>query len=107
MDLSDGLSTDLRHLCDESGTGAVVHAALIPLHPSVSNLQLKAALQLALHGGEDYELLFTARPVTRVPRQIAGVQVTRIGEMTGDTRILLEQGGKLKPLTPAGWEHRL
>jgi thiamine-monophosphate kinase len=107
MDVSDGLSTDLRHLCEESGTGAVVHAAALPLHPLLSQLQPKEALQLALHGGEDYELLFTARSGKRVPPRIAGVRLTRIGEMTSGTHILLERGGKLKPLRPGGWEHRL
>ena len=107
MDVSDGISTDLRHLCDESGTGAVIHAAALPLHPLLSNLQPQQALKFALHGGEDYELLFTVRPGVRVPRQIAGVPLTRIGEMTEGNRILLEQRGKLKPLKAGGWEHRL
>ena len=57
MDVSDGLSTDLRHLCDESRIGAVVYAAALPLHPLAGALQAKEALHLALHGGEDYELL--------------------------------------------------
>src|SRR5579863_9181982 len=55
IDLSDGLSTDLNHLCAESGVAAVVDASSLPLHPG-------ATLQQALHGGEDYELLFTSRP---------------------------------------------
>jgi thiamine-monophosphate kinase len=107
MDVSDGISTDLRHLCEESGTGAVVQAAALPLHPLLSDSKPMGAIKLALHGGEDYELLFTVRPGARVPRQIAGVPLTRIGEMTSDRRILLEQNGKLKPLKAEGWEHRL
>ncbi len=107
MDLSDGLSTDLRHLCDESGTGAVVHAADLPLHPLLSGLEPRHALKLALHGGEDYELLFTAPPSVRVPRNIAGVRITRVGEMTSGNGIRIEQEGKLKPLKPGGWEHWL
>jgi thiamine-monophosphate kinase len=107
MDVSDGISTDLRHLCEESGTGAIVQAAALPLHPLLSDLKPREAIKLALQGGEDYELLFTVRPGTRVPRQIAGVPLTRIGEMTSDRRILLEQNGKLKPLKAEGWEHRL
>ena len=107
MDVSDGISTDLRHLCEESGAGAVIHAAALPLHPLLSGLKPLEALKLALHGGEDYELLFTVRPGTRVPRQIAGVPLTLIGEMTLAKSILLERNGKLMPLKPGGWEHRL
>jgi thiamine-monophosphate kinase len=66
IDLSDGLSTDLAHLCDESGVAAEVDAAALPIHPA-------ATLAQALDGGEDYELLFTAPPTARLPRTIAGV----------------------------------
>jgi thiamine-monophosphate kinase len=102
IDLSDGLSTDLAHLCQESGVAAEVDAALVPIHPA-------ATLTQALHGGEDYELLFTAPPAARLPRRIAGVAVTRIGRIVkprpGQPAITLltEQGAQ--PLEPQGWEH--
>jgi len=102
MDLSDGLSTDLTHLCDESGVAAEIDVASLPLGKG-------ATLEMALHGGEDYELLFTAPRTTKLPRTIAGVAITPIGRMISPKRkqprvILLTQTGS-QPLEPHGWEH--
>jgi len=102
IDLSDGLSTDLAHLCEESGVAAEVYAGLLPLASG-------ASLAQALHGGEDYELLFTAPAATRLPRSIAGVSVTRIGRIAKPRQsqptitLLSDQGAK--PLDQRGWEH--
>jgi thiamine-monophosphate kinase len=102
LDLSDGLSTDLAHLCEESGVAAEVDASLLPL-------ALGATLAEALHGGEDYELLFTAPAHFRLPRVIAGVKITLIGRMVkvraGRPLITLitEQGRQ--PLNAHGWQH--
>ena len=102
MDISDGLSTDLAHLCAESGVAAEVDAALVPIHPA-------ATLDQALHGGEEYELLFTAPSTERFPRAIAGVPVTRIGRIVRKhanqlpITLVTEQGPQL--LKPRGWEH--
>ena len=74
IDTSDGLSTDLAHICEESGVGAELDAALIP-RAKVGKPAHEVELDLALHGGEDYELLFTARPGRRIPAQIGGVAV--------------------------------
>jgi thiamine-monophosphate kinase len=112
LDLSDGLSTDLNHLCEESGVAAKVDAAALPVHRYATGMG--ATLQQALHGGEDYELLFTARPGAKVPRSIAGVPVTDIGRVVrrraGQPRVSLitAQGTTAKgaqPLEPRGWEH--
>jgi thiamine-monophosphate kinase len=102
LDLSDGLSTDLTHLCEESGVSAEVDAGALPLHAG-------ATLQQALHGGEDYELLFTAHAGARMPRSIAGVPVTRIGRMVKarakEPQMTLISGDGSEPLQPHGWEH--
>jgi thiamine-monophosphate kinase len=105
IDLSDGLSTDLHHLCDESGVGAIVDASLLPIHPLA--LASASPPNEALNGGEDYELLFTAGATARVPKQIGGIAITRIGRITRGRDIFLQQQGKNKPLLAAGWEHRI
>lgn len=103
IDLSDGLSTDLAHICAESRVAAEVEAARLPVHPG-------ANLDQALNGGEDYELLFTARPNARVPRAISGVRITRIGRIVafrgrGRHRVMLLTDAGSQPLAPRGWEH--
>jgi thiamine-monophosphate kinase len=104
IDVSDGLSTDVAHLCAESGCGALIEEAAVPVHALAASR--KDAMQLALHGGEDYELLFTARPSARVPRRIAGVPVTKIGMMvTGRAVKLVDAKGKKSVLKAKGWEH--
>jgi thiamine-monophosphate kinase len=102
IDISDGLSTDLTHLCEDSQVAAEVDAALLPVHPAATLLQ-------ALNGGEDYELLFTAPPSARLPRKIAGVPITLIGRILPArpnrpaVTLLTPQGRE--PLNPQGWEH--
>ena len=81
IDTSDGLSTDLAHLCEESKVGAELESVLIP-RASVGRPAREVDLDLALHGGEDYELLFTARPRKRIPSHLAGVALTHIGNIT-------------------------
>lgn len=105
IDTSDGLSTDLAHICEESGVGAEIRAALIP-RARVRRPTRKVDLDLALHGGEDYELLFTARPGRRIPKQIAGVAITEIGRIVRGNRIFLEDESRaVFKLQPRGWEH--
>jgi thiamine-monophosphate kinase len=106
IDLSDGLSTDLTHLCRESGVGAEVSPAALPIHPLAAAAGPAPALDFALNGGEDYELLFTAPPTARVPRSAAGVRITRIGRLVrGGAVTLLEGSGRRRKLEPGGWEH--
>ncbi len=108
IDVSDGLSTDLTHLCKESGVAAVIRTGALPIHALAAGA--KEVMDLALHGGEDYELLFTAPPGARVPRVGAGVPVCEIGEIRlrrGKRRqIVLETSdGKQARLELRGWEH--
>jgi thiamine-monophosphate kinase len=113
IDLSDGLSTDLAHICDESKAGTKIFSSAIPRAFSEKSGKSKktgeanqVSLALALHGGEDYELLFTTSPRTRVPKQIAGVPITRIGEITrGKGILLVDENNKTSKLKPQGWEH--
>jgi thiamine-monophosphate kinase len=106
IDLSDGLSTDLAHLCRESGVGAEVSAASLPIHPLAMREQPDRAVDLALHGGEDYELLFAAPATVRMPRRMAGVAITRIGTLVrGKSISLVDSAGRRSPLLPGGWEH--
>jgi len=102
IDVSDGLSTDLAHICEESGVGALVNEHSIP-RPVVAG---GGALHFALHGGDDYELLFTAPRSARVPEKIAGVRVTRIGEVVKKKGMwLVDSHGQQKPLQARGWQH--
>ena len=111
IDISDGLSSDLNHLCSESKVGALIHSSLIPIDEQVIELCGRRALdplQLALHGGEDFELLFTVRPdaVSRLPRRVDGVGVTHIGEVLELTEgVKISEGSRTWELTPGGWKH--
>lgn len=110
MDLSDGLSSDLPRLCEASGVAAEVHAALLPRHALTGELGEGPATEAALHGGEDYELLFTVAAGSRLPRRIAGVPVTEIGRMVARRRgrplvTRIEADGRRVALRAGGWEH--
>ncbi len=105
IDTSDGLSTDLAHLCKESGVGAELDASLIP-RAKVGKPSKKVDIDLALHGGEDYELLFTVPAGKRIPAQIAGVALTEIGHITRRPKVFLRtQSNKVHELGPEGWQH--
>jgi thiamine-monophosphate kinase len=106
IDLSDGLSTDLAHLCRESGVGADVQLDALPIHPLAAHATPERAVGLALHGGEDYELLFAAPSTVRMPRSVAGVRIMRIGELVrGGAIVVVDSAGRRRPLKPGGWEH--
>jgi thiamine-monophosphate kinase len=103
IDLSDGLSTDLEHICQESHVGAEIEAEAIP-RAQMGPGKKRVALELALHGGDDYELLFTS--AAAIPAQVAGVRVTRIGRTVPTAGMrLIGTDGKPQPLQAAGWEH--
>jgi len=107
IDTSDGLSTDLAHICEISGVGAELQAESIP-RARAGKPSREVDLQFALHGGEDYELMFTAPRHKRVPSRIAGVAITQIGHITsarGSRIFLMNRDGVGYELKPQGWEH--
>lgn len=102
LDISDGLSRDVRHICGQSGVGALIDAAAVPIHPDAVALARRSGrdpLEHALHDGEDHELLFTT---ARTP-----CLGQRIGTIRADRSILLNRKGTAVPLEPKGWEHAL
>jgi thiamine-monophosphate kinase len=112
IDLSDGLSTDLNHLCTASNVAAELDIALLPAHPLTASLTDAQQITNILHGGEDYELLFTAAPATRIPRSISGVPITQIGRILPwnprrkrSSRMTIVTGNDRFTLQPQGWEH--
>ena len=111
IDLSDGLSSDLNRICAASNAGALIDASLLPVDDRVTELCGRRALdplQLALHGGEDFELLFTVKPeqVARLPRRVDGVEITSIGQITAASEgIKISEGTRTWDLKPAGWKH--
>jgi thiamine-monophosphate kinase len=111
IDISDGLSSDLNHLCSASNVGALIDSALLPIDSQVVELCGRRALdplQLALHGGEDFELLFTVRPgdVARLPRRVDGTPITRIGEINSlDQGVNISERSRIWELHPGGWKH--
>jgi thiamine-monophosphate kinase len=107
IDVSDGLSVDLAHLCDESGVGAEVELGRIPLSGALRRFR-KNPLPLAINGGEDFELLFTVRPrnVPRLKRLGPRFKVTAIGRITAGKRIVtVDSAGRKRPLAIRGYEH--
>jgi thiamine-monophosphate kinase len=105
IDLSDGLSTDLGHICEESEVGAEIHAERVP-RAMIGKPAREVDLKFALHGGEDYELLFTVTGNKRVPAEIGGVAITQIGHLTrGKNLVLMNSEGVGVKLRPQGWEH--
>jgi len=102
IDISDGLSTDLDHICEESHVGVELQAEAVPCSASGRG-KTRVTLEFALHGGEDYELLFTSP--RRVPAQIEGVSVTRIGRVAASLGMRLSGAGSSRSLKAGGWEH--
>lgn len=111
IDVSDGLSTDLHHLCRASRVGAVIEADCIPLpgiSPKVGSWVERPLLDYGLNGGEDYELLFTVprRSQHQVPARLDGLGIHEIGRITDESGTCwLRERGSLKPLSPGGFDH--
>ncbi len=113
MDVSDGLAKDLSRLCAESGVGARVELARVPVAPALrpaAELLGFDPLELALSGGEDYELLATI-DVTNLElarRELDerfGVTLTDVGVIIEDGLVAVDPGGATVPLEPRGWDH--
>lgn len=102
IDISDGLSTELSHICEESQVGAWIFQPAIPVAPG-------ATLRDALHGGDEYELLFTAPPGKHdhIPDRIAGVAVHWLGTITKARGMWLVAPSmkSRQELKPEGWQH--
>jgi thiamine-monophosphate kinase len=110
IDVSDGLSTDLGHLCESSGVGARIWEGLVPaLQLTASRVALRVSpFELALHGGEDYQLLFTVAPrkVCLIPRKYRGLSLHRIGEVRASKKLILVRAdGRQENLRLAGYDH--
>jgi thiamine-monophosphate kinase len=108
MDLSDGLSSDLPRLCTASNVGARIAEASVPcVRLAEPDAKKFDPLFLALHGGDDYELLFTVAPkhAASIPRKIAGVNLTRIGEITAQRNVvvLIDRANHRLSLPARGW----
>jgi thiamine-monophosphate kinase len=109
IDISDGLASEIFHICKQSGTGAYIEEAKVPIHPDAEELALEFKINpitCALNGGEDYELLFTIDPsdlelVKTMP------DIFLIGDILepGEGITLHTTGGKIVPLEAQGWKH--
>lgn len=115
IDLSDGLSSDMGHICTKSGVGVRLLADLLPIDPSVERVAEKTGRNprsFALEGGEDYELCLTvprdaAEEVAAAVTEATGTTVTVVGEIVPqkEGRLLVLPDGEEVPLEATGWEH--
>src|ERR1700680_801617 len=104
MDVSDGLSSDLQRLCSASGVGARIDSCKLPLLHGVS---AGFAEELALHGGDDYELLFAVSPrkARAIPAKFHNLRLTQIGKITTERGAqILRRNGSVELLRAAGWD---
>ncbi|MEW6142016.1 MAG: thiamine-phosphate kinase [Chloroflexota bacterium] len=109
IDISDGLVGDLAHVCQKSGVSAVVRLEKLPVHSRLRSVFPADYLDMALYGGEDYELLFTAKPrVMLLVKRKLKCPVTIIGEVVPKHRdmvTVVDASGKPVPYGLGGWEH--
>lgn len=116
IDLSDGLSSDLFHVCESSKVGAKIYAEKIPVESGISDFKFqiskienqKLKLTFALNGGEDFELLFTVNPKIffQLEKHLENYKISRIGEITANAEIIeLVTGKKIEILQPKGFRH--
>jgi thiamine-monophosphate kinase len=105
IDVSDGVSSDLAHICDMSGTGAVIYADKLPVEDGVADVfkTHDAALNAALNGGEDFVLLFTADDSAAGLDEVGAIRIGEITSKPGELSIVTN--GDNEKLTPAGFTH--
>jgi thiamine-monophosphate kinase len=110
IDISDGLASDLKHICDEGGCGAVLRAEAVPISAAARQIKdERTPLEHALVDGEDFELLFAVSPgdgrklVAAQPTP--GITLTHVGECIAEPGLFLEEGGKRSVLKPMGYVH--
>jgi len=107
IDVSDGLSVDLAHLCEESGCGAEIQMKKLPLSKELRFWQRKA-YDFALHGGEDFQLLFSIpqKKINTLSRLKKKYRITFIGRIIkGKGVYVIDQKGEKKPLEIKGYQH--
>jgi thiamine-monophosphate kinase len=114
IDVSDGLSSDLGHIVEESRVGARVYAAKLPISGNLNYFCRRfgrSPLDYALSGGEDYTLLLTAaadraEAIAAAFQTAFGRPLAAIGEITDTARMeLVDEAGKITPIAPTGWDH--
>ena len=105
IDVSDGLTSDLQHVCEASGVGATLDAELVPIAPdTLGIMRFDEAFDAAINGGEDYELLFTAAESDL--GALANVPVTQIGKITSEPgKLEIRRNGTAEILIPSGFRH--
>lgn len=108
IDVSDGLSSDLHHLCEASNCGAEIEKERIPVFPDLQTFAVKLGIDArdaVLNGGEEYALLFTSSlPESQMSARV-GRPVYAVGRMTKDRGVVLKEDGVARPLTAGGWDH--
>jgi thiamine-monophosphate kinase len=108
IDVSDGLSSDLHHLCDASNCGAEIEKERIPVFPDLLSFGARFGINVrdaVLHGGEEYALLFTSTlPESQLSARV-GRPVYAIGRMTKARDVILKDDGVSRPLDARGWDH--
>lgn len=113
IDISDGLSSDIGHIARASGVGARIDRGRVPVHPDAEQIGVELeidGLEWALHGGEEFEVLFTAPPgsveaeASTFERRF-DLRLTRIGTIVPEPGVSLTDGDREWPLEPRGWDH--
>ena len=108
IDVSDGLSSDLHHLCEASNCGAEIEKQRIPVFPDLLAYAAKLGINVkdaVLHGGEEYALLFTSSMRESELSTRLGRPVYAIGRMTKARGVILNDDGVAQPVEPRGWDH--